>query len=341
MGQNRMPQWDLTPDLQHSYPSATTGEGYYFHVFLLPQAYLRRLRTLHRAYVNKYKQLTVRQEQGVTSQPHRYQQQRQQQQQRQHQQQQRQHQQHQQHQRLRRPFVLDATSFKPCSHLKCCHDDERRRANLLYLGTKFNPAPVSAPAEGCLLHGPIPTKPADRPGLPPPTRFQENHEITRAKNDTKRFRVSHPRSCPSDTTCIRVIEKDAISSACESCCSNQNCEVPCLSSLTNKIRLNTIPDVPENERNYVDNGTVTSQVKSDPAAIRIPCGRDGSFCEPDTPRQAVNLVSLKLRESPASTHPLPGASAANEVLPFRAWKRCRGKLGGAFYSPSLNSLHQT
>ena len=274
--------------------------------------------------MNKYKQLAARQGQPAISQPHRYQQ----------------HQHHhhhqQQQQQLRRPLVPGESSFKQCSHLKCCHDEKRRRANLLYLGTKFTHAAVRLPAEECLLHEPIPKKSL---GIlePSSSRMLGNHRTTGANTDTKRFRISHLSDCSSDSLTLKSAEDNTISAAPESNCCSGNCDVPHLPALENKAKPEFATCVSQSEENKPVSQACNSQVKSDPRAIRIPCGRDGSFCEPDTPRHT-NLVTLKLGDNLCSTRPV--LSMDNQALPFRVWKRSQDKLGGAFYSSNLNNLHR-
>ncbi|GFS14612.1 hypothetical protein ElyMa_004911800 [Elysia marginata] len=295
--------------------------------FCIYQAYLRRLRSLHRAYVNRYKQLASKQGQSTSSsQSHRYQQ---------HQQQ------RQQQQQLRWSFGQDGASFRQCSHLKCCHDEQRRKANLRYLGNKFFPSGVSVPSEECYLHEATPTRFTKKPevGVSSFRCYEKPYETA---TNCRRFRMSHiinegsspPRSTP------KFHEDIATSSACESFCSCGHCSPSLLPALPNKTsNLDDKPFPLQDEGNKHPRETVSCQIMSDPPAIRIPCGRDGSFCEPDSPPQ-IELMSLKLDKTTSPMKQVQSPIDREAALPFRVWKRRRDKLGGTFFSTANPSnLH--
>ena len=242
--------------------------------------------------------------------------------------------------------MADESSARRCSHLKCCHDEQRRKANLLHLRNKFSPGgSVSGPTGERLLHESTPDKGimAGRP-QPASSGQRDSQRIPRGTSPTKRFRMSHSGEIIITNSSNPEPAGDSKTSTSVNFegfppCGSDTGDSPLLPPLQSNFNLGGNPGISEIDEDTPTNGISASKlIKSDPSAIRIPCGRDGSFCEADSLPQR-NPVSLKLGEAPPSNKPVSPLN--NDALPFRVWKRHRDLLGGNVYSTDLNTLHRT
>ncbi|GFN87941.1 hypothetical protein PoB_001444700 [Plakobranchus ocellatus] len=226
---------------------------------------------------------------------------------------------------IERYSSLQAPKLNRCTHLKCCHDQQRRQANLLHLRNKFYLRGVHSGDHA--IHEPIVSEPIGKFEYFP--EFSEDQTLVQKDVDyVKRFRISEGNFKDINST----RNNDNIT-VLDSSCSTTDINSPSLPNIQNRI--GAIRGDCDDQTNHPNtNNASRAKTKAHPAAIRIPCGRDGSFFEAESPRPKIAYYN---HTSSQLTTKMSGPNERiphhlKDALPFRVWKRQRASLGGTVYS---------